>query len=156
MGWLGMDGTSRVTLNESDYNTLRAIAQETGLNPVVEIYREGFTDPTGQRQTIYYDVEVDSYYSMGMTYMTLTHAEFEDIQAWQDETGIQVVYPAITDARQTDANNWYEANRKGVATLDSEGNFQPIYRTTTPTDTTYHSLRIAADNDPEIPCPTRG
>ena len=151
LGWLGMDGTSRVTLNESDYNTLRAIAQETGLNPVVEIYREGFTDPTASGKTIYYDVEVDSYYSMGMTYMTLTHAEFEDIQAWQDETGIQVVYPAITDARQTDANIWYEANRKGVATLDSEGNFQPIYRTTTPTDTTYHSLRIAADNDPENP-----
>ena len=38
-----------------------------------------------------------------------------------------------------------------MATLDSEGNFQPIYRTTTPTDTTYHSLRIAADNDPENP-----
>ena len=151
LGWLGMDGTSRVTLNESDYNTLRAIAQETGLNPVVEIYREGFTDPTASGKNLYYDVEVDSYYSMGMTYMTLTHAEFEDIQAWQDETGIQVVYPAITDARQTDANIWYEANRKGVATLDSEGNFQPIYRTTTPTDTTYHSLRIAADNDPENP-----
>ena len=65
---------------------------------MVEIYREGFTDPTASGKTIYYDVEVDSYYSMGMTYMTLTHAEFEDIQAWQDETGIQVVYPAITDA----------------------------------------------------------
>ena len=27
----------------------------------------------------------------------------------------------------------------------------PIYRTTTPEDTSYHSLRIAADNDPEKP-----
>lgn len=151
LGWLGMDGTSNVTLNVSDYNTLRAIAQETGLNPVVEIYRENYTDPTSSGKTTYYDVKVDSYYRMGMTYMTLTPAEFEAIQAWQDETGIQVIYPAITDSKQTDANIWYEANRKGVATLDSEGNFQPIYRTTTPTDTTYHSLRIAADNDPENP-----
>ncbi len=151
LGWLGMDGTSNVTLNVSDYNTLRAIAQETGLNPVVEIYRENYTDPTSSGKTTYYDVKVDNYYRMGMTYMTLTPAEFEAIQAWQDETGIQVIYPAITDSKQTDANIWYEANRKGVATLDSEGNFQPIYRTTTPTDTTYHSLRIAADNDPENP-----
>ena len=88
---------------------------------------------------------------MGMAYLTLTPDEFESIQAWQDETGIQVIYPAITDTRQSDANIWYEANRKGVATLDDEGNFQPIYKTTTPTDTTYHSLRIAADNDPERP-----
>ncbi len=151
LGWLGMDGTYRATLNESDYNTLRAIAQETGLDPVVEVYREGYTDPTASSKTTYNDVRVDAYYRMGMIYMTLTPVEFDAIQAWQDETGIQVIYPAITDSRQTDANIWYEANRKGVATLDSEGNFQPIYRTTTPTDTTYHSLRIAADNDPEHP-----
>ena len=62
-----------------------------------------------------------------------------------------MIYPAITDSRQSDANIWYEANRKGVPQLDDEGNFQPIYRTTTPEDTSYHSLRIASDTDPEAP-----
>ncbi len=151
MGWLGMDGTGNVTVNEADYNTMRALAQETGLDPVLEVYRAAYTDPTSSSKTTFYDLKVDNYYRMGMAYLTLTPDEFESIQAWQDETGIQVIYPAITDTRQSDANIWYEANRKGVATLDDEGNFQPIYKTTTPTDTTYHSLRIAADNDPERP-----
>ena len=151
MGWLGMDGTGDVTVNEADYNTMRALAQETGLDPVLEVYRAAYTDPTSSSKTTFYDLKVDNYYRMGMAYLTLTPDEFESIQAWQDETGIQVIYPAITDTRQSDANIWYEANRKGVATLDDEGNFQPIYKTTTPTDTTYHSLRIAADNDPERP-----
>ena len=38
-----------------------------------------------------------------------------------------------------------------MPTLTKSGDYQPIYRTTTPEDTSYHSLRIAADNDPEKP-----
>ena len=149
--WLGVDGTSDVTINEASYNQLRAISVETGMTPVVEIYREAYTDSSANKKTLFYDLKVDNYQKMGMVYLTLTPAQFEDLQAWQDKTGIQVIYPAITDSKQTDANIWYKANKKGVPTLDKEGNFQAIYRTTTPEDTTYHSLRIAADNDPEKP-----
>ena len=35
--------------------------------------------------------------------------------------------------------------------LDKENNFKPLYKTTTTEDTLYHSLRIAADNDPAHP-----
>lgn len=149
--WLGLDGTSKVTLNASNYLTYRAIAEETGMNPIVEVYRENYEDPKASKKARFYDVRLDNYYKMGMTYLTLTSQQFEDLQAWQDETGIQVIYPAITDSKQTDANIWYEADRKGAAKLDKEGNFKPIYRTTTPEDSAYHSLRIAADNDPEHP-----
>lgn len=151
LGWLGMDGCSDVTINNATYNTYRAMAEETGINPIIEVYRADYKDPTASKKSTFYDVKVDNYYKMGMTYLTLTPAEFESIQAWQDETGIQVIYPAIKDAKQTDANIWYEADRKGAAKLDKQGNFKPIYRTTTPEDTAYHSLRIAADNDPEHP-----
>lgn len=149
--WLGLDGCSDVTVNAATYNAYRAMAQETGVNPVVEVYRADYQDLTASKKTTFYDVKVDNYYKMGLTYMTLRLAEYEAIQAWQDETGVQVIYPAITDSKQTDANIWYEADKKGVAKLDSEGNFKAIYRTTTPEDTSYHSLRIAADNDPEHP-----
>ena len=46
-----------------------------------------------------------------------TVEEFEKIQQWQNETGIQVIYPAITDAKQTNADIWYKANKKGVPTM---------------------------------------
>ncbi|MBP3648883.1 MAG: ABC transporter permease [Clostridia bacterium] len=148
---LGVDGTSKVTINEASYNQLRAIYEETGMQPVVEVYREAYTDPKASKKALFYDLKVDNYQKMGMMYLTLTPDQFEALQAWQDETGIQVIYPAITDAKQTDANIWYKANKKGVPTLDKEGNFTHIYRTTTPEDTTYHSLRIAADNNPDKP-----
>ena len=73
--------------------------QETGLDPVLEVYRAAYTDPTSSSKTTFYDLKVDNYYRMGMAYLTLTPDEFESIQAWQDETGIQVIYPAITDTR---------------------------------------------------------
>lgn len=150
--WLGVDGCSDVTVNTAAYQALLAIGEETGLNPVVEVYREDYEDPTaGSKKTRYYDVKVDNYYKMGMVYLTLTPAEYEDIQAWQDETGIQVIYPAITDSKQTDANIWYKANKKGTPTLDADGNYQPIYAKTTASDTSYHSLRVAGDTDPEAP-----
>ncbi|MDO4739362.1 MAG: ABC transporter permease [Eubacteriales bacterium] len=148
---LGIDGTSDATVNTATYNAYRAIGIETGLDPIVEVYRADYEDPTASKKARFFDIKLDNYYKMGMLYLTLTPAQYEDLQAWQDETGIQVIYPAITDAKQTDANIWYEADRKGAPQLDKEGNFQPIYRTTTPTDTSYHSLRIPADNDPENP-----
>ena len=148
---LGIDGCSDVTVNEATYNQLRAIQIETGMEPVVEIYRAAYTDATASKKSLFYDLKVDNYQKMGMMYLTLTPDQFESLQAWQDETGIQVIYPAITDAKQTDANIWYKANKKGIPTLDKEGNFTHIYRTTTPEDTSYHSLRIAADNNPDKP-----
>ena len=149
--WLGVDGTSKVTLNASTYLTYKAMGVETGMDPIVDVYRENYEDPTASKKARFYDVRLDNYYKMGMTYLTLTPQQYEDIQAWQDQTGIQVIYPAITDSKQSDANIWYQADKKGVAKLDADGNFHPNYRTTTPDDTSYHSLRIASDTDPEQP-----
>ena len=159
LAWTGLDGTSEITINESTFDKLRAIGEETGLNPIQSIVKGPYKDPTaGTSKTMYYDIVVDSYYRMGMMYLTLTTEQYEDIQAWQDKTGIQVIFPAITDAKQTDANIWYKANKKGVPTMskvDKDGDgyleYTNIYKTTKPTDTSYHSLRIEADNDPENP-----
>ncbi len=148
---LGIDGCKDITVNKNNYLMYKAIGEETGLDPVVEVYKADYTDPTASKKSTFYDIRLDSYYNMGMLYLTLTPAQYEDIQAWQDQTGIQVIYPAITDAKQTNANIWYEADKKGTPKLDKEGNYKPIYRTTTKEDTSYHSLRIAADTDPEKP-----
>ena len=157
--WLGVDGTSEITVNESTFYKLQAIGEETGMNPIQEVLAGPYKDPTaGSAKTLYYDIVVDGYYRMGMMYLTLTPEQYEDLQAWQDANQIQVIFPTITDAKQTDANIWYKANKKGVPTMskvDKDGDgyleFTNIYRTTTPTDTSYHSLRIEADNDPEKP-----
>ena len=149
--WLGIDAVKTVTVNETEYNKLRAIEEETGLNPIVEVIQGPYQDPSASKKTKYYDLKVSVYDKMGMTYLTLTPDQYEDLQAWQNQSGIQVIYPAITDAKQTDANIWYQADKKGAPKLDKDGNLQAIYRTTTTTDTSYHSIRVAADNNPEAP-----
>lgn len=148
--WLGVDGLSKVTVNQANYLGFCAMAEETGMNPIKEIYRENYADPSGNKNTTYYDLLIDNYYKMGMMFLTLSPTEYEALQAYQDETGLQIIFPALKDAKQTDANIWYEASKKGVAKLDSEGNFVPVYQVSKGTDA-YHSLRIAADNDPEKP-----
>lgn len=161
--WLGVDGYSKVTVNQTDYYKMMAIAEETGLNPIVEVVKGPYDDPKAgsakkKNITQYYDLVVDNYYKLGMMSLELSEAEFQKIQAWQNETGIQVIYPAISDAKQTDANVWYTTNSKGAPTLskvDADGNgcldFTNIYRTTTASDTSYNSLRVASDTDPEKP-----
>ena len=151
MGWLGIDGTTNRTVNNTTYTALRAIGEETGLDPVVEVYRADYTDPTASKKSTYYDIKVDNYYNLGMMYLTLTPDEYTALQDWQLETGVQVIYPCITDAKQTNANVWYKVDKKGAPQLDKQGNLQPIYKTTKPTDESYYSLRIPADNDPEKP-----
>ena len=148
--WLGMGGTKTGKYNETDYIKMNAIAQETGHTPIAEVINDAHIDPKSNSNVNYYDLKIDVYQNMGMMYLTLTPAQYEDIQAWQDEHQIQVIFPAITDAKQTNANIWYEVTKKGAPKL-KDGELNPIYRTTTATDTSYHSLRIAADNDPEKP-----
>ena len=150
-GLFGLDGQSDRTVNASGYAALRAIAQETGDDPVVKVYTAGRQDAAGSKKTTYYDLRVDQYAAMGMMALTLTPAEYEALQAWQDKTGVQVIYPAVRDAKQSDANIWYEADRKGAARLNPDGGLIPAYRTASPDDQSYHSLRIAMDDDPEHP-----
>ena len=115
------DGCSVKTLGRGNYLYLQGIAEETG-QPVIKKVLEESTDTDGNLQ---YKCRVDSYTAKGFVYMTLSREEYEAIQAWQTENDLQVIYPAVEG--QSDANVWYEANRKGVPQLDSQGNYVNRY-----------------------------
>ena len=149
---LGIDGTSRVTVNKNKYIMFRALEEETGLPVIREVFREDYADSSsGNRKNTFYDLRIDKYAAMGMLSLSMNEKQFEELQDWQDQTGIQVIYPAITDAKQNNPDIWYESDKKGQPKLTKDGNLKPIYKKTTPEDTLYHSLRIPADNDPEHP-----
>lgn len=138
--WLGWDGCHKVQLTENNLNYYRAIEEETGFDVVRKVYGQESTEDG----RVLYDAKLDSYTSNGFLYMTLSQEQYDDLQAWQNETGIQVIYPAIKTKNVSDANIWYEANQKGVATLDRNGNFVNVYKTSG-NDGNYSSLRIAGD-----------
>lgn len=149
--WAGWDGCSDETLNRNDYYARLAIEIETGMPVITEVYQADYEDPTSTSNTTYYDIRTDSYVRNGMIYLTMTETEYLDVQAWQNETGIQVIYPAVDtssfmlESLKSNANIWYDCNQKGAAILDAEGNFVPIYKTTG-NDGGYDSLRIDGDD----------
>ncbi len=145
--WLGWDGCQKVELTDNNLNYYRAIEEETGYDVVRKVY--GST-VSAEGKTIY-TAKLDSYTANGFIYMTLSQEQYDSLQTWQNETGKQVIYPAIKTKNVSDANIWYEANSKGVATLDKDGNFKDVYKTSG-NDGNYSSLRIEGDpglEDPE-------
>lgn len=135
------NGSQSITLSESNLLYYQAIGQETGHETILSL-----SDPISSKGKVSYEAKVDAYITNGFKYMTLTATEYEDIQRWQTETGVQVIYPAITGGVSAveDANVWYVVNKKNVAKLDRDGNLQPDYRTTG-SDGDYNSLRIEGD-----------
>ena len=140
LAWAGWDGAADENVNKGKYLAYKAIAEETGFDPVVKVYEEGD----------YYDIRVDSYIKNGMMFLTLTPQEYEDIQKWQNENRIQVIYPAVDAAKITqpslrnDANIWYECDPKGVPKMKN-GKYADIYKTSG-NDGGYDSLRMDGDD----------
>jgi len=137
-----LDGSQMLeSQGENQLTALYAIGQETGHNPVIEI-----TDTFEVVERIrgkdvvkkYYSVNVNAYYQVGIRYQNFSFEEYEKLQQWQDETGIQVIYPwvepvdvyfpnldktnkdAVKEANQKiknanvnmNANIWYVCNSK--------------------------------------------
>ena len=148
MGLKFWDGGSDMTIGRGTYEAFKAMAQESGYDVFLEDYG---TENVGGK--ISYKVRMDSYTSIGYFYDTISPEEYKAIQEWQLETGIQVIFPATTDATATDANIWYQADQKGIPQADKNGDYVDIYRVDG-VDGGYNSLRIPGDpgnDDPNAP-----
>jgi oligopeptide transport system permease protein len=59
----------------------------------------------------YRQSRVDSYLSVGFKYIQITTEQYDQIIAWQEETGIQVIYPMVdVNSEWCDINNRDDAN----------------------------------------------
>ena len=97
--------------NDLQYLKLEAIARETGMNPIIKVTKEDSFEVVerGKKVTKYTrSVLINRYYAIGVVYKVLNYAEYEEILKWQNETGIQVVYPYV-DPKTNDAqgNQWF-------------------------------------------------
>ncbi len=155
LGWGFMDGSTVMSSqNDNSVNFLKGIAAETGLNPVIGVVASHSYEvkERGKMVTKYtYDLKVNRYFEKGIVYKTLSYSEFEKIQAWQLETGIQVIYPWVESASVNgitdNANLWYKCDSKGAAVLDKDGNFVPVYSTRADIEgAPYNSTRIEGDD----------
>lgn len=120
MGAEDREGSGTVTLEEGMASEYQPILDIMGSREVSEI--------RGVPPRTIYSARIENYLEVGFLYFSIPQSQYYDILEWQEETGLQVLYPLIANNEYTmdsaDANYWYK--------LDSRGN--PV-RTTADGDT---------------------
>ena len=157
--WLGWDGKKTNVIDNIAFVKKQALATETNTVVVSDWTKIVAEDGVSFKCT------VDSYTGLGMKVKTFTREEYDDLQKWQLETGIQVIYPYVDYNKLTeglpnsvagnlrvDPNVWYTVNQKGrpIYTMDEDGNctFTNCYLLANGKDN-YKSLRIEDPNGPQ-------
>ena len=138
------DGGQNKEVNKVTYEQFRAIQEETRRDVIMnepEVYTQVYMG----KESEMYKFRLDTYNAVGVKYVLLSTAQYQALQAYQDEMKVQVIMP-ITDpdlrpkAEQdkTNANIWYKtkmgAGRKTTTVYDKDGNFIPIYKANDGTD----------------------
>ena len=111
MGAEDWEGTGKVTLEEgmaSEFQPMLYIS-----DPYIQI------DAT-KKEKKYFHGKIDAYNEVGFIYKSVEQDEFQRMLAWEEETGLHLMYPLIEDNSYTpdasDANYWFKCKK-----------YQPIY-----------------------------
>ena len=144
------DGCEEKTFNKQTFDYYYYIGEETGHNA---IKNQEYT-----KKGNLYTVQLDSYQVTGCIYKKVELAEYLNIQKYQDETGIQVIYPTVTKrdrpgkvGQDMIANYYYKTREVGgllEIVYDNMGDIIPVYRQHKigeEAKDNYNSLRVAGD-----------
>lgn len=157
LSWLGWDGCKTQQESQAGYDYLNSIGQEYGSSAVKEVKSSFVEESSGKT---YYKLYVDSYEKVGFTYVDLNQEEYDALKAYQNETGIQVMYPLPQNYNTTfvgsvsGANLWYQLENdvptsNGTSAYHDE-NGNPIYvnnyKTGGKNYGKYDSIRIEGDD----------
>lgn len=150
LNWGIFDGSTTIeSVKEADLKRYEAMGIESGMNPLIKMLdisgydvkptKNWVTGEITYENIPIYSASVNHYYLRGMeNSITFSKKDMEAIIAWQNETGIRVVYPwvdlndlgAKVSDDQTAPNVWYKiTDEKGTPALDADGNFIPAYCT---------------------------
>ena len=98
-----------------------ALEEDFDLQPIKKINSSEIVQQ-GRNKTLFYNAVVDSYLQVGFTYEYIEQKQYDEIKAWEKETGIQVIFPMIAENEYnlyysttgvSDPNWWYKTNSKG-------------------------------------------
>ena len=169
--WLGLDGCQEQNETQAGYDYLNSIGYEIPFEKeegetqehysAVKEMREHYKDMNGLD---YYRLYVDTYDKVGFVYADLNEQQYMALQAYQNETGIQVIYPLPANyktnfvAVSSGANLWYEmadntASTQGLSAHHADDGtpiYVPAYHTSKNEHRAgYESLRLPGDDGGE-------
>lgn len=134
------DGGREMTLNDKYYAFYQAMAvgaadtdgvpdtedgyhswvngDDSEYNPIIEM-GDTIVTMDGKEEKISRIARIDTYHGVGFSFLMMTWDKLDELLAWQEETGIQVVYPMVNKTSQywdpqadpLDANYWYRSKR---------------------------------------------
>lgn len=95
------DGCESKDLTQTMFEAYYGINKETGHEAVKNGEYENYksttvSDDGAERITQKYKLRLDSIYSVGVIYKSLTVEEYTDIQEYQDRTGTRILYPVVS------------------------------------------------------------
>ncbi len=124
------DGCTEKQTNLKTFTYYYAMGQETGHYAIKN--QEYTLDDNG-----IYTYRLDTYQMNGVIYKDISLDEYAALQKYQDETGIQVIYPMVAKRNRPtaadydqDANIYFKTTEKGGKTqfeYDKDGNVIPVY-----------------------------
>lgn len=107
IGMLTADGGQGKTSLSDSFNT--------AYQPILSV-RAIQSDTYMGKEKLTFHCTVDPFLGRGFLYQAVSQEELDKILAWEEQTGIQVLYPISEEANRYGANVWFEANKRGVAT----------------------------------------
>lgn len=132
--------------NETDYIKYNAIYTETGYNPIAKVNKT-YVSQTVNGEVTLRDLHLNTYYSEGVEFQTITLDEYNAIQKYQNENNVQILVPYVMPGdlvpnsqgtfadSQTlwngdgGANYWYKVDKNGKPILKN-GQLIPAYKKT--------------------------
>ena len=116
------EGTGKVSVAEglkSYYQPIRVIGESTTYSEI----------KGAKPKTVYNNCTVENYLEVGFVYKSIMQSEYAKIVAWQEETGIQVLYPLVQNNEynmdSSDANYWYKS-KKGIPVTTADGKAKTV------------------------------
>ncbi len=143
-GWDFWDGCQDNLMNQSKFDYFYSIGLESerivGVdNAHYAIKNQEYEVVVESDGTNRYQTRFDTYRRVGCIFKDLKVDEYNALQQYQDETGIQIIYPITEkklrpnsyDGAEKDANYWMQTKtEKGKAEIivDENGKYIPIYQ----------------------------
>lgn len=128
------DGCTKKETTAQDFYYYYGIGHETGQNAIVDQeYTAEERLNNAKKPTTYYNFKLDSYKAVGVVFKNLSEEDYKAIQEYQNQTGIQIIYPNTTtflrptsEIDNTNANYWYETTVEGGKTKIPVSKNKPI------------------------------
>ena len=116
------DGAGDVTLEEG---------MASYYQPMIEIGKSyEITEIKGAKPKTIFEGRIDNYLEVGFLYRSIEQSEYHKIVAWEEETGLQVLYPLVAENEwnidSSDAHNWYKTKKGAPIYLNENGKAKEI------------------------------